>query len=76
MAQHDVTFTLPDRKLGRSDVQFQVKRKGKIFGKVTVSKGSVVWFPKGTSYGYKAGWKKFDALMQKAPRVEKRKRTR
>ena len=72
MAKHDVTFELPPRELGRSDVKFQVKRDGKMLGTVTVSNGSVVWFPKGVSNGYKATWREFDTLMQKAKRVERR----
>ena len=31
MATHDVTFTLPPRKLGRSDVTFQIARDGETF---------------------------------------------
>ena len=46
MATHDVTFTLPPRKLGRSDVTFQIARDGDTFGTLTVSNGSVVWFPR------------------------------
>ena len=64
MAVHDVTFTLPKRKLDRSDAKFHIKCDGETFGTMTVSNGSVVWFPKGVSYGYRIGWKKFDELMQ------------
>ena len=73
MATHDVTFELPKRKLGRSDLKFQIKRDGEKFGTMTISNGSVVWFPKGTSNGYKMGWKMFDELMrEKATQSEKR----
>ncbi len=73
MAMHDVTFELPARSLGRSDVKFQIKRDGEMFGTMTISKGSVVWFPKGVSYGCRMNWKQFDELMQmKARQVEKR----
>ena len=38
-----------------------------------VSNGSVVWFPKGTTYGLKVGWAKFDEIMKdKATKFEKR----
>ena len=33
-------------------------------GALHVSRGAVVWFPSGTTYGYKMGWKKFDEIMQ------------
>ena len=73
MAQHDVKFEVPRRPLGRADIRFVVKRDGAIFGTLTVSNGSVVWFPKKTTYGYKMGWKKFDELMQEhATRYERR----
>ena len=70
---HDVWFTVPQRDLGKADVEFYVKRDGKVVGTLNVSKGSVVWFPSGTSYGHKLGWGDFDLLMKgNAPRVEKR----
>jgi len=73
MAKHDVQFEVPARSLGRADVKFLVKRDGAVIGTLTVSNGSVVWFPKATSYGYKVGWKKFDELMQeRATRTERR----
>lgn len=65
MAKHDVQFEV--------DATFLVKRDGAVHGTLTVSNGSVVWFPKGTSYGCKVGWKKFDELMQEhATRAERR----
>ena len=70
---HDVFFSIPSRQLGNADIEFSVKSDGEKVGTLTVSKGSVVWFPKGTSYGYKVGWKKFDAMMREsASRFEKR----
>lgn len=38
-----------------------------------VSKGSLVWFPKDTTYGHKISWGKFDELMKSMARYEKRK---
>jgi hypothetical protein len=70
---HDVSFSVPERKLGRADVEFYVKRDGAMFGTLTVSKGSVVWFPAGTTYGHRMRWRKFDELMtEHATRFEKR----
>lgn len=61
---HDVIFNVPGRSLGRSDVEFQVKKDGSILGTLKVSKGSVVWFPANTTYGYKVNWSKFDNILQ------------
>lgn len=63
MAQHDVSFTIPWRDLGKSDVEFKIKRDGTALGKLEISKGAVVWFPKDHTYGYKIGWKEFGELM-------------
>ena len=73
MAKHDVSFNVPPRPLGKADVSFQVKRDGAILGTLKISNGSVVWFAKGTTYGLKMGWTRFDEMMKdNARRVEKR----
>lgn len=70
---HDVEFSIPNRLLGRSDVGFQVWKDDSMLGTLKVSKGSVVWFPSNTTYGYKTRWGKFDEIMQKhATGFEKR----
>ena len=70
---HEVDFSIPSRELGRSDVEFNVRRDGKKIGTLRVSKGFVVWFPTDTSYGYKVNWSAFDELMQSnGSRSEKR----
>jgi len=74
MAKHTVSVTLPPRELNRADAEFTVKRDGAKFGTLTVSNGSLVWFPPYTSYGYKMRWDKFHEIMeQHATRVEKRR---
>lgn len=64
MAQHDVWFTVPARSLGTADAEFQVWADGKKLGKLAISKGSVVWWPNGTTYGHKMKWAKFDEVMR------------
>ena len=61
---HDVIFNIPSRSLGKSDVEFQVKKDGATLGTLKVSKGSVVWFPANTTYGYKVNWSKFDSILK------------
>lgn len=61
---HDVKFSIPKRTLGKSDVEFDVMKDGAKLGTLKVSKGSLVWFPSGTTYGHKIGWGKFHELMQ------------
>ena len=73
MAKHDVAFVVPERQLGKSDVEFHVKADGKKLGTLTVSNGSVVWFPRYKSYGCKMGWALFDETMQKKARREEKR---
>lgn len=56
MADHDVFFTLPERELGKADVEFKIKRNGNAFGRLRVSNGSLVWIPANKTYGYKLAW--------------------
>lgn len=69
---HDVRFSIPERELGKADIEFIIKKDGKRFGTLRISKGSVVWIPKDKTYGHKSGWIKFDEFMQKQARYERR----
>lgn len=71
--RHDVTFSIPTRSLGNADIEFFVFTEGEMFGKLAVSKGSVVWFRKGKGLGRKANWEQFDKSMQRYPLKERRK---
>ena len=73
MAKHDVSFSIPERGLGKADVEFVVRRDSAVLGTLAVSNGSIVWFPRGTTNGYKMGWARFDQTMREsAKRFEKR----
>lgn len=72
--KHEVSFDLPTRDLGKSDVHFKVKVDGSVLGKLEVSKGALVWYPKDKTYGHKIRWSKFDEEMKKYPRLERRKK--
>jgi hypothetical protein len=70
---HRVIFKVPYSELGRSDVVFVVAKDGEKFGTLAVSKGSLVWFPRNTTFGRKVGWEDFDRFMEERPtRREKR----
>jgi hypothetical protein len=74
MAKHDVLFNVPQRRLGKTDIDFTVRIDGELFGKLAISNGTIVWFPRGSKNGLKMGWKKFDDMMQEnATRSERRK---
>ena len=71
---HDVTFSVPQRLLGKSDIEFVVREDGEKFGTLRISKGSLVWFPRNGVKGRKIGWGRFDAFMEDKPLAELRKR--
>lgn len=62
MAAHDVYFTLPERKLGRTDIEVRVKRNGSAFGRLLISEGALEWLPakKWVKSGIRIGWVQFD----------------
>ena len=71
MARHNVTFTLPERGLGNSDVEFVVRGDEVRLGTLKVSKGALVWSPANKKRGYELGWAEFDRVMQERGRRER-----
>lgn len=65
---HKVTFRIPERELGREDVEFEISHAGSKVGTLKVSKGTMVWVPKDFTYGHIIGWKDFDILMKEQPK--------
>jgi len=61
---HKVTFSLPERDLGKADIEFLVKSNHAVLGKLLVSKGTLVWRPKNKKHGKKLAWTQFDKMMQ------------
>jgi hypothetical protein len=76
MAQHRVTFTLPDLELGKADIRFQVRRSALVLGTLLLSKGAVVWRSKWQPGrgGKRLSWKDFDELMRVHGKPERRRR--
>ena len=70
---HEVDVTLPTLELGRADTIFNVKVDGVTLGALNVSRGSVVWFPAGNTWGHKLDWAALAQLMvQNGARSEAR----
>lgn len=61
---HTVKFEVPQRDLSHANIEFYVKKDGKAFGKLLISKGAVVWRPRSDKHGKKMGWTRFDQFMQ------------
>lgn len=62
---HDVVFSIPERSLGKADIEFLIRKDRTVIGKLKVSKGLIVWVPKNATYGYKLNWTDFAILMEK-----------
>ena len=65
---HKVTFSVPERTLGREAVEFVVEKDGVRFGTLLVSKGAVEWRPTNKVYRRRMRWDRFDALMRESGR--------
>ena len=63
MAQHEVLFTVPQRPVGNCDIEFVIKRNGKRFGLLRISKGAIEWIQRDKTYGSKMSWKQFDQFV-------------
>ena len=60
-------------EVGKEDAIFRVHQDEGTFGELRVSKGAVVWYPKGGRVGYKLNWKQFSkAMMDEGTRAESR----
>lgn len=65
MPTHDVYATLPNALMGKKDAFFDIYEDGKKLGTITISKGSIEWYPAKAKNPVKKTWKQFDLLMQK-----------
>lgn len=59
-----VTIRIPDRPVAHKDIVFSVKRSGKKYGRLKVSKGAVVWLPGNKQHGFRLNWRQIDRLFQ------------
>lgn len=59
---HDVKFSIPSCPVGVADIGFTVRRNGRKFGELRISKGTVVWMPADASYGRRLSWLQIDRL--------------
>ena len=66
---HKVTFIIPERELGRADVEFAVNKDGTKLGTLKVSNGTIVWQPANKNRGHKITWAEFDKFAQTIKRI-------
>ncbi|MCK9392167.1 MAG: hypothetical protein M0Q01_11455 [Syntrophales bacterium] len=60
---HKVKMDVPTIEMGKADAVFSVKQDGETLGALHISRGAIVWFPAGNTFGYKLSWKKFAEIM-------------
>jgi hypothetical protein len=64
MAKHDVKFTLPERPLGKVDIDFMVEKDGDVLGKLKISHGAVEWIPKHGRTRRRLSWTRLADLFE------------
>lgn len=69
---YKVKFTIPTIQLGKADIDFEVQTEEGVLGVLKISKGALVWVPRGKKIGYKVRWGKFDEFAQTCKGRERR----
>jgi hypothetical protein len=64
MAKHSIFFELPLVELGKVDAKFEIKKDGKQFGRITISKGDLEWYPNKAKQPYKISWTALDKIIR------------
>jgi hypothetical protein len=63
-ARHSVEFEVPPLALRKSDVVCKVFRDAELVGRLFVSRGAIVWYPKNWKVGRKLTWDRLDSVAQ------------
>ncbi len=58
--------TLPNAELVNSDAVFSIYQNGRKLGTITISKGSIEWFPRNFKHPYSSSWAQFDKMIKKS----------
>jgi hypothetical protein len=61
---HEVLFNVPDRTVGKADIEFKVFNDDGRLGTLRVSKGSVVWYREHAKRGHKISWYRLGQLIE------------
>ncbi len=66
MAKHNVIISLPSAELGKKDAFFDIYKDDKKLGTITISKGSIEWYPLNAKRSYNMSWTKFDKIIKES----------
>jgi hypothetical protein len=70
MAKHNVFFQLPTRELDGTDANFYIYKDDEKLGQITISKGSLEYYPARRKKPISITWSDFDELMRKFEKGE------
>ena len=62
---HKILFNLASVELTSKDSSVTIKKDGKTLGSITISKGTLDYFPRSRKKAISLSWKQFDSLMKK-----------
>lgn len=65
---NQVRFTIPERAIGKADIEFKVKQGGKLLGTLKISKGNLEWAVPhgrgGDASNYNVKWEDVGGMMK------------
>jgi hypothetical protein len=61
--QHRIDMTQPSKHVVNSDVRFDIHSNREKLGTLTISKGSIDWWPRSKQSGKKISWERFAKVM-------------
>lgn len=64
MPRHDLYFNLPQVALGKVDAHLQIYQDDEKLGEITLSKGSIEYYPANAKTPISLTWTQFDKLMK------------
>lgn len=61
--EHRIEMSQPSKQVINSDVRFDIYSNKEKLGTMTISKGSIDWWPKRKQSGKRISWEKFAGVM-------------
>lgn len=63
---HSIEMQIPKTQVIKTDVEFIIKKDGKLLGRLNISQGNLEWIPSGNSVKkYRLRWGALDTIMRK-----------
>jgi hypothetical protein len=62
LVAHEINFEIPQRDLGKVDIEFTISSAGCRLGRLKISKGGVDYYPRNAKKPIKKSWAQVDTL--------------